>query len=56
METNPNVVDGLHQRGTFLVGHFRPSVPSGATVDHVEDNMFSVEQQVEFDLLIEGVG
>ncbi len=53
MDTDPNLIDGSKQGLLLLVRDEFSSVPTGATINHVENNAFAYEDKVTFNLLIE---
>ena len=56
MDTDPPVLNGRHQRLGFLICDLPTSMPSSASVDHVENHVFSNEQDIKLDLFVESVG
>ena len=52
---DPQFIDGLGQRFLLLVDNDLGSMPTGTSVDHVENNVFVNENEVAFDLGVEGV-
>ena len=55
MDPNPAQVNGIRQRLFVLVRDESACMPSCASVEHVEDDVFVDEQEIALDLLIEGV-
>jgi hypothetical protein len=55
MQSYPHVVDRLHEGGALLVGDFNACMPPSAAIDHVEDDMFPVEEQIKLYLFVKGV-
>ena len=56
MKSNPTLLNGVGERLFLLVGNQHSCVPSGASVEHVKDDMFVDEEEVTLNLLVEGVG
>ena len=55
METDPELVDRLHEGLNVLVRDNTGCMPPGTSADHVEDGVFPDEEQVTLHLVIEFV-
>ena len=55
MDRDPHGVDGFHECTLFFVGDDRCCMPSGAAIQHVEDNVFVHEEKIALHLLVESV-
>ena len=53
MKTDPYFINGLHEGLSVLVRDDSGGVPSGASADHVEDDVFADKEQVTFNPVIE---
>ena len=55
MNTDPELVHGFDESVVFSVRYFACTMPSRASVNHVEHDVFLEEHKVALDLCIEGV-
>ena len=56
MESHPTLLYSVGEGPLKLVGDHRPCVPSGTSVQQVEDGVVMDEEEITLNLLVEGVG
>ena len=56
MKSNPTLLNGVGECLFLLVGNHHSCVPSGASIQHVKDDVFVDKEEVTLDLFVESIG